>query len=716
MVDKKEEYLFLENSQDLYDVYGATCTNWANKFIYKKGINVGNIIVFALIENTLNKITFNNSDLKKIRIIYSIIKIYFGSNFVNIICSRTDNGNSILNKIGNSPIMMNWIFEKFNINPNMKNQLLITEVIAMCDGFDKVYKIEFNQYLKDDNILNPKSEEENTRLALNYLKDGGIENSINPIEYIQYNKNDLNQQQLKKSDTENKKNNMKYNNKNTINDNMKNNNLINKNEFNNLNNNSQNNMISNQNENINNKSINNNMNFNNNQNQNFFNQNLQNFGSNQLQQQMMMLQNNQLIMNNLMNNMAQMNILNKQINCPMNNFNLINMNQNNSQNNIAQEKVLNYIKEMLENSSKLLQLDPLKNKDFLNLYFSKKGLSNVGLTCYMNSTLQCLLHIVELSFYIVNSYNEFKNDHLNMIKNTATKGKLSDEFRKILINVLLEKEGEKGLFRNRHSNSFAPSDFNNLIGKLNPQFKRYEANDAKDLIIYLLQEMHEELNYYGGKKLDKIPKCNQLNEAESFDFFYKVNSTLNFSIISYLFWGIVKQITICYTCKNNLFNFQYFQYLSFPLYSYSKGRFNIYNGLKDYTKKEILKGDNKFYCQKCGGLREAEVQSGIYYPPQYLLINFDYGKDKKYKPIKIDFGAVIFITKEFLNSHIESVNYDLVAVSSHIGSSGSSGHYIAFCKDPNNIWHKFNDSSHDTCKFEDTYNYSPYLLIYKKTN
>ena len=715
MVDNKEEYLFLENSQDLYDIYGFTCTNWANKFIYKRGINNGNIIVFALIENTLNKITFNDSDLKKIRNIYSIIKIYFGSNFVNIICSQSDNGNSILNKIGSFPIMMKWIFVKLNINPNMRNQLFISEMNAICDGFDKVYKIEFNQYLKDDNILNPKSQEVKTIFALNFIKDGKIDNSIKQTKYIPYNKSDKkdsNQLKLQKYKTskELKKNNMKNNNKdNMINNSMKNSNSINKNNFNNFNDNIQNNIISNQNQNINNNMI-----FNNNQNQNIFNQNIPNFGSNQMQQQMMMFPNNQQNKKNLMNMMAQMNLnpMNFQMNNNIFPINLNNMNQNNSQNNIGQEKVLNYKKEMLDKSSKILELNLLKNHQ--NDYFSTKGLSNVGLTCYMNSTLQCLLHIVELSFYFINSYNEFKKDHLNMIKKTATKGQLSDEFKKILDNVLSEKE-EKGFLRNLRSDSFAPSDFNNLIGRLNPQFKKYEANDAKDLIIYLLQEMHEELNYYGGKKLDKIPKCNQVNEADSFDFFYKVNSTLNFSIISYLFWGIVKQITTCSTCNKTLYNFQYFQYLTFPLYSYTK-RFNIYNGLKDYTKKEILKGDNKFYCQSCRGLREAEVQSGIYYPPQYLLLNFDYGKDKKYNPIQIDFGATIYITKEFLNSYIEEANYELVAVSSHIGSSGRSGHYIAFCKDPNNIWHKFNDSSHDICKFEDTYNYSPYLLIYKKIN
>ena len=61
--------------------------------------------------------------------------------------------------------------------------------------------------------------------------------------------------------------------------------------------------------------------------------------------------------------------------------------------------------------------------------------------------------------------------------------------------------------------------------------------------------MHEELNYFGGKNLENIPKCNQLIEADSFNFFFEINSKLNFSIISYLFWGIVKQITTCKSCK-----------------------------------------------------------------------------------------------------------------------------------------------------------------------
>ena len=110
------------------------------------------------------------------------------------------------------------------------------------------------------------------------------------------------------------------------------------------------------------------------------------------------------------------------------------------------------------------------------------------------------------------------------------------------------------------------------------------------------------------------------------------------------------------------------------------------------------------------------IRSGIFYPPQYLLINFDYGKDKRYNPTNIDFGSTIYISQEFLASGLKMVNYDLVAVSSHIGTSGRTGHYIAFCKDSQDKWHKFNDSSHSTCSFNETKSYSPYLLIYKKVS
>ena len=201
---------------------------------------------------------------------------------------------------------------------------------------------------------------------------------------------------------------------------------------------------------------------------------------------------------------------------------------------------------------------------------------------------------------------------------------------------------------------------------------------------------------------------------ESFNFFKEVNYSLNLSIFSYLFYGITKSSTQCSFCNKILYNFQYFQFLSFPTFKYDEGEFNIYQGFKDFIKEENMKGDNQCYCQNCKGLRDAKITSVIFYPPPYLIINFDYGKGKKYKPKKIVFGEIIDLSG-FTDEKCKTNNYELIAVSTHIGPSGNSGHYIAYCKNiEEKKWHYFNDSNHKICDFKEVNSNSPYLLIFKR--
>ena len=343
-------------------------------------------------------------------------------------------------------------------------------------------------------------------------------------------------------------------------------------------------------------------------------------------------------------------------------------------------------------------------KEFEN-YFPLIGLRNVGLTCYMNSILQCLLHIPELNGFFINKYPEEKDRLKKINDDTETGGRLCEEYHKVVISIK-KVQGK---------NYIIPKDFNNLLSNINGQFAQYEANDAKDLLLYLFQAMHSELNYNGDQKLKNVPKCNQLIEKESFDFFITVNQNLNLSIISYLFYGVHKSTTICKGCKNTLYNFQYFQFLSFPTFNYKNDKFNIYKGFKEFIKPEIMSGENQCYCQNCKGLRDAKVITKIYFTPPYLIINIDYGKDKKYMPRKVTFGGIIDI-KEFVDEYNKSTSilYKLIAVSTHIGHSGRSGHYVTYCQNNKDKWYEFNDSSVTETKFEELNNNSPYVLVYKK--
>ena len=334
------------------------------------------------------------------------------------------------------------------------------------------------------------------------------------------------------------------------------------------------------------------------------------------------------------------------------------------------------------------------------------------ITCHINSILQCLVHIPELNDFFINKYEKKKEYFKKINKEADTKGRLSNEFFKIVSKTYEDTKNSKSSYLDEEP--ISPKNFNDTLSKLNPQFQKFESNDAKDLLLYLFQAMHSELNYYGNKKLEKVPKCNQLIEKESFDFFMTVNNNLNLSIFSFLFYGILKSKAKCLECKNILYSFQYFQFLSFPTFNFKDKDFNIYQGFKEFVKPEKMIGDNQCYCQKCKGLRDAKVTSKIYETPPYLIINFDYGKDKKYKPKKVNFGQKINIL-DFIDKERPIIKeYELISVSTHIGISGNSGHYIAYCKNSNDKWYKFNDSSVKESNSDDVYSNSPYLLIYKR--
>ena len=358
-------------------------------------------------------------------------------------------------------------------------------------------------------------------------------------------------------------------------------------------------------------------------------------------------------------------------------------------------------------------------------YFHLKGLNNIGSTCYMNATLQCLLHVSELISYFLNEYpNDFKK--LNeKNKNVPSHGNISKAFYELVKGVYSENKNINNTLNaktsitsekndNNNLKSFSPEKFHEVLGTYNSQFKNLEANDSKDLILYLLQTIHSEINYLSDTKItSQLP--DQYDRTNSFNFFIRTYDFQNLSIISRIFYGTFESMTKCLNCSKILYNFQKFEFISFGVSKYVGKDFNIYNGFEDNQQVQLLKGDNKFYCNICKKLCDAEICSKIILPPNKLLINIDYGKNKIFQPKSVKFDEEIDITKYVNFDYGMEIKYKIIGVCCHYGSSGQSGHYVAFCKNrENGQWYNFNDSSCIKCDKNMIYRGTPYLLLYEK--
>ena len=85
----------------------------------------------------------------------------------------------------------------------------------------------------------------------------------------------------------------------------------------------------------------------------------------------------------------------------------------------------------------------------------------------------CFSNTKKLAEYFLYDYKEDKNK------------KLSNEFYQVLRNLWKKENNNK---------SYSPTSFKEILSKENPLFKGIAANDSKDLINFLLERFHQELN------------------------------------------------------------------------------------------------------------------------------------------------------------------------------------------------------------------------------
>ncbi|KAJ4955135.1 hypothetical protein NE237_011918 [Protea cynaroides] len=178
------------------------------------------------------------------------------------------------------------------------------------------------------------------------------------------------------------------------------------------------------------------------------------------------------------------------------------------------------------------------------------GLQNLGNTCFMNSAIQCLVHTPPLVEYFLQDYSE----EINQKNPLGMHGELALGF-----GDLLRRLWSSG------RTPIAPRAFKGKLARFAPQFSGYNQHDSQELLAFLLDGLHEDLNRVKHKPYIETKDVNGRPNEEVANECWEYHKARNDSIIVDICQGQYKSTLVCPVCSKVSVTFDPFMYLSLPL-------------------------------------------------------------------------------------------------------------------------------------------------------
>ena len=340
---------------------------------------------------------------------------------------------------------------------------------------------------------------------------------------------------------------------------------------------------------------------------------------------------------------------------------------------------LNLIKNIIKNPPiNEYQIYLKKNIDNNDKFFvinSLIGLQNLGNTCYINSSLQILLHIPEFVELMLEN-NDYENNHIYYINQ--------------IINLYINN------YKKNFKSYVNPSLFVQYFKKNHPNFGGYTQKDSQMFLEELLWEINSELSILNKKR--------PLNEdfylpeqKEYYNYLKKTEEDSNY-IMNDLFYVCFIHEKKCSECNKVVFFFDETPGLKL---NFKKNMRNYNIDLKQLINDNFETSNDinsSISCERCGGFK-FKIKTRIARLPKILIILLQKTNENDLQklPFLVNFENELdlkTIVKSTLIYKEGETNYSFFAINNHNGSTPSSGHYFSqiyikyFDK-----WFSFNDTS-----------------------
>ncbi|KAJ7651601.1 hypothetical protein DFH06DRAFT_548144 [Mycena polygramma] len=248
----------------------------------------------------------------------------------------------------------------------------------------------------------------------------------------------------------------------------------------------------------------------------------------------------------------------------------------------------------------------------------------------------------------------------------------------------------------------APRAFIDKLKEFNELFRSTMHQDAHEFLNYLLNKIVEEIEE-DRKAAENGSATPPIGDDLSLSVISK-NPTLattnsgtspqNATLVHKLFEGVLTSETRCLTCENVSSRDESFLDLSIDI----EQNASVTACLRQFSASEMLCQKNKFFCDVCCDLQEAEKRMKIKKLPNVLALHlkrFKYQEDVG-KYIKLAYRVAFPFELRLFNT-VDDIDdadrlFNLFGIVVHIGSGPHHGHYISIIKTMGS-WLVFDDDN-----------------------
>ncbi|KAL4688889.1 hypothetical protein H8957_016311, partial [Semnopithecus entellus] len=292
------------------------------------------------------------------------------------------------------------------------------------------------------------------------------------------------------------------------------------------------------------------------------------------------------------------------------------------------------------------------------------GLQNMGNTCYMNASLQCLTYTPPLANYMLSrEHSQLCHRH------------------KCCMLCTMEAHITQALHRPGHV--IQPSQ------ALAAGFHRGKQEDAHEFLMFIVDAMRKAC-LPGHKQVDHDSK--------------------DTTLIHQIFGGYWRSQIKCLHCQGVSDTFDPYLDIALDIQAAQ----SVKQALEQVVKPEELNGDNAYHCGLCLQKAPASKTFTVHTSAKVLILVLKRFSDVTGNKLakNVQYPECLDMQPYTSQQNRGPLVYVLYAVLVHAGWSCHNGHYLSYVRAPGGQWYKMDDAEVTACSIASVLSQQAYVLFY----